>query len=471
MPDFVDGQAVTYTDRQDVARHAPFQLFDYTNAAAGPGYYSDNPWYRITSLTQPIIQMELLRQWRRVSMWRPFAPFSVDISGSDSMTFTEIFDMEPNTDPLALRQIWLPSNYTDTRKQTIHFNKYGDKVALHDYDELVMSYKMDNVRGFRNIARNMLGQSVADFMDLKIRNAHLAGPRVLYAGDATSFADLDDADAQYLFDPAIAMDIWLRMGLEDIPLAINPTGNGVASMMIALTSPSVIFNIQANATDEYKQTLLYAQPTALLNYEVGSYKNVRYLASPRNILWNCGTVKTRAETQWDYGPGDGASSGLVDLVYTTGQASGVSNWIELDTLGVGADAIVVGDIVTVHRTVTDDYGVTDGVDFNEGTARQRRVVAVQANPPAIAFDKPLFSSFPAGSFVTKGVHIHVTVYIGGPRGVVNGVGQPITAFPIPPVDDLLEIWRFSWKGYFEMQLFRPNVFTLCFSTGSVPLIK
>ncbi|RUM42124.1 MAG: hypothetical protein DSY80_07825 [Desulfocapsa sp.] len=210
-----------------------------------------------------------------------------------------------------------------------------------------------------------------------------------------------------------------------------------------------------------------------MNYEVGMYKNVRFIADARNVLWNCGDIQARATLDNAYGPGDGGAphSMKVDGVYTVGQAAstGVLNWIE-NTVSTGTFA--VGDLVTIHQNVTSDFGVTDGVDYREGTARRRRIVAIgdgTTGPAgALTFDHPLFHNFPAGSYITKAYDIHPSVFLAGPGGVVTGVGQPIEAFPMPPVDDMRAIWRFVWKGLFKTQLFMPEVFEVVYSGGTRP---
>jgi hypothetical protein len=86
----------------------------------------------------------------------------------------------------------------------------------------------------------------------------------------------------------------------------------------------------------------------------------------------------------------------------------------------------------------------------------------------IAFDKPLFYEFPQGSFVTKAEHIHPSTYIAGPEGVINAVAEPINFVEPSAIDDLQAIWRFAWDGYYQQQVFRPEVFRTMFSAGRTP---
>lgn len=467
-----------YANRQQHSLSEPFLIADNANAAAGPGAYSDNQWYAIQSLRDPMVQLALLERWRIGSIWRAFNQTQVDMrtrSGalSESMTWKGLFDIEPTPSPVGLRQIWFGNNYTDTWSKQIVFNHYADKIALHEYDDMVQAFLYNGQTGLVNIARSLLGVSATVFQDILIRNAYLNHPYPSYAGGATSFASITSAPA-FWFDPGMASSIWMDLAYEGMPMAQGPGSNmGGAGTIICVTTPSVIKNIQESVGSEWYNLYIQGSPLSLLNYEVGMYKNVRYVAHPRNVLWNCGDIIARATMNNDYGPGDGAGgAGLVDGVYSIGQdptVTGVSQWIEV-TLSTGT--INVGDIVTIHQTVTSDFGVTDGVDYREGTARRRRVVAVGDGTigplGALTFDKPLFHEFVTGSYITVGEDIHPSVFMAGPGGCVTGVADPINAYPVAPIDDAQAIYRFVWKGRFETQLFMPEVFRLHFSGGTRP---
>ena len=174
-------------------------------------------------------------------------------------------------------------------------------------------------------------------------------------------------------------------------------------------------------------------------------------------------------------PGDGASAQLVDNTYQVGQSAavtGIVNYVEVDTIGIGGDAFAVGDIVTIHQTRTADFGVTNGVDYREGTARIRRVVEVSATlaggSPGLAFDKPVFMEYVAGAaWITKAVHVHTSIYVAGP-GVVNGVGEPIMIYPKEPIDDANAIWRVIWQGRFKYQMFEPGQINVVYHGGGTP---
>jgi len=140
----------------------PFSLTTPTGltATTSPGAYSDNMWGQLESLVEPEIQMQLARKWKTNSIWRAFNTFKISMKRPDgsipeSIKFKGVYDMEPTVAPIGLYQIWLPNNYTDTWEQTINFKHYGDKVALHKYDDMVQSYRLDNKTGMINLRKNI----------------------------------------------------------------------------------------------------------------------------------------------------------------------------------------------------------------------------------------------------------------------------------------------------------------------------
>jgi hypothetical protein len=128
--------------------------------------------------------------------------------------------------------------------------------------------------------------------------------------------------------------------------------------------------------------------------------------------------------------------------------------------------------VTFHKTVTSAYGVADGVDFNEGTAITRRVVAVDIPNRRLVLDLPIMIDFITDlgggvyGYVTKARHIHSSIFIGGPQGIVAGSALAPRFHTPRPIDDFESIYRFSWDAYLGYQTYAPEVFEVVFSAGS-----
>lgn len=464
-----------YADANEHGLQEPFALTNPLNAAQGPGRYSDNMWYQLETLHDVGVQMGLLEKFRTTSVYRPLVPTTVQMrtdtgAVAESMSVKGIFAMEPNYAPVGKRQIWFNSNYTDTFSKSITFEDYADKVALHRYDDLVQAYRFRGSIGLVNIARTLLGESMTTALDMLARNAFLnaafwynkVGGTIGSGTGTPQFDGINATPGQDNFDITVGRDIWRQLAYMDVPFAANP--NGIQGSIFCITTPDTVREVKKDTTGEWYGTHQYANPAMLLNYEMGMWDNVRFMSTRRNVLWNCGdiTAQTTIATM-DYGPGDGGSPNLVDKVYTIGQSSGVENWIEV----AATTNLAVNDIVTIHKTRTSDFGVTDGVDYREEESRVRRIVGIDAGGTSLAritFDKPLFGDFAVGDYITKATHIHASIFVAGPA-VINGVGEPIMAYPKEPIDDANAIWRFIWQGRFKYQLFNPEYVFVFFHGG------
>ena len=215
----------------------------------------------------------------------------------------------------------------------------------------------------------------------------------------------------------------------------------------------------------------------LLNYEAGTYKNVRYVQTPKCVLWNCGAIIARAPVTAAITAGDGApapGSTKVDGVYKVGQTTaGIVNFIQLGNFTTGSTGdLSVGDIITIHKTLTSANGVTNGVDYQEGTAVNRRIVGIDAGNKRLTLDMPVLLDFETDlgggtyAYVTKGRNIHASIFVGGPQAIVAGVQQPPRFYELDPIDDFKAIYRFSFDQYLGYQPYRPEVFEVVFSAGT-----
>lgn len=326
------------------------------------------------------------------------------------------------------------------------------------------------------IARNALGISISDVVDELTRDAYLSGPYWLLAGhtsgekSASGYPNFSAIVAGDTFNPDDMAKIFLMMDMQfNIPFANDPTGN-YGRALFAVTTSGVWYDLVTNDDLNFRTKLSTLQDQRIMRYEVGQYMNTRYLKTSRNVLWNCGTITAQTTLAADVAIGSGAAA-TVDGHYTVGQAtirehtngSGNSRYITVtDSTGIN-----VGDIITIHKTRTSNYGVSNGVDFNEGTLTNRRVVSVSGNNIGLA--KPILRcEYDSGHYVTKALHVHATVVIGGPRSVVWGVTQPPSLYNPPTIDDGMGQVRFTWDAYMKCQQFRPEMAYVIYSAGSSP---
>lgn len=441
-------------------------------------YYADNPWERIDKNTRMWYDPDLVSMFRQRAIFSPVVSFRQNLGAvnATSMTITGLFDPHPDYTALSVRQIWMPASHLDSRSQTITFSRYGGKVAYYNYDDMVTYWKQNGVSGLRQIMRGALGQHMVDVLDLLARNAFLQGADTtgytLIEGGGTSFADIGPDD---LFDIDTSMDIWLGMANRGVANALG--ANGAAGSVICYTTPGVIYDIQNDA--DWVSLRQYQDLSSILRYEVGSYKGVRFVQSPKLQLFNCGTIIARSPITAAITAGDGAqdpaSASKVDGVFSVGQ-DGVTHYIQLSDQAWDAGSIAdlaVGDIITIHASVTNAHGIANGVNPYDGKLHNRRIVAIDAENFRISLDQPIMIDFTTDlgggvyGYLTKGTHVHASIFIGGPQGVVAGVARPPRFHTPPPVDDFEMVQRFSWDAYMGYQPYAPEVFEVVYSAGTV----
>lgn len=438
--------------------------------------YGQNPWSGIDRKTIPYYVPELANTFRRYNVYAGFTTFAVSLlqNNATEMYFTEIYDLEYSKGTIDNHALWMDTQYFDSRRLRIYTQSYGGKVAIHKHDPRV-SYWRQSGGDIRQISRGALGLSMTQQIDELTRDAYLSGPFWIVQGHASDgksaagYADFSSLTSTDKFDPDVASTIWFIMNDKMVPGANDPTGLG-GRTMFAVTSHAVWHDLITDTTTTFRDNLNTLQDrTGLMNYEMGTYLNSRYIQTPLNVLWNCGTIEVQTTLTADIALGSGAAS-TVDTVYTVGQSA-------LRTSDTNADAgqryisvtdatgLSAGDVITIHKTRTTNYGVTNGVDFKESTLTNRRIISISGNN--LALDKPILKcEYVQGNYVTKALHIHATVFIGGPRGVVWAVTQAPAMYAPPVVDDRMAQVRFTWDMTSFPQPFKPEWFYVVYSAAS-----
>ena len=442
-------------------------------AATFTSTYGDNPWAGITDKTREVFVPDLLDVFRRTTVWQQFVPFKVNLGAepAEQMTFTTLYDLEPNTDPVGLRDLWLETMQTDSETKSIVMEHHAGKVTLHKYDELVSQWRRGSVRALRAINKNLLGRAMMDHLDILARNAFLDGTWVGYGANMSKsdFNSLDPSGGADDFDPAISDEIFLGMQTRGVSGAVDASGTGTDGMLIAITSPGVIYAIQRNS--DWVSRHQYADPSKLLRYEVGTYRNTRYLSHPSTILWNSGSITAQLEIKEPLYAGSGAARN-VDKNRVVGQttlAAG-NRYIQFDA-AADLSAFNEGDIITIHTVRTSDFGVTNGVDYRSGMNTHRRVVSIDDANKRISVDRPVLKDYTTDlggtvyGYVTKATTVHATVFLTGPNPVVAGVGQSPRTYAPPPIDDVQAFYRFSWDAYLKYQIWNDHNVEVVFNTG------
>lgn len=446
--------------------------------------YPNNPWAGVTTKERLYYYPVLRDIYRANNVYARFATFKQNLAGyqTKTMNVTGLLDLHPDFDKVGLRDIYAPRGHFDSRSNEITFDRYAGSVAYHRYDEIITYWRTATNNGMnpgdapmgviRSIVQNKLGLHMTQVQDMLARNAFLGVPFKLYANGASDFSGItaeDKATTEQLDE------IHLGMSYRNVPYA-NTEDDSIGDIF-CITSPGVIFDLQQQADPAAWLTRqAYANPSILLRNEVGTFRNVRFVKSPQATLLNCGAITVQANITSPVTAGDGSpdpNSTLVDETFKVGQP-GATHYVQLDAATSAGDMALfhVNDIVSLHVQRTNDFGVTNGVDYRDGKMSNRRIVAVDATNKRLAFQIPVMIDMNTDlgggvyGYVTKGLHIHSMVFIGGSDGIVMGVGQPPQLHFPRPVDDFDSIWRFSWDSYQGYVNYNPDVLEVLFVGGS-----
>lgn len=416
---------------------------------AHPDYSVDTG--QILSTTIPASQrtyyeMLLLDTIRVQSILLNFCRYKEDFEATKSgkMTFTEVLDAAPNWEPHPESVVWLKGGHLDSRQISITLQIHGDVLKFNDYADQVTFWNRGDLR---SLIRGKLGQLVTDEIDILARNAFMDHPAPLFPNSHTALTDLTGAD---IMTPTHVQDLVVDLEENNIPGVFSPADGGGAAIA-CVTTPRVIRDIRYAAESPWLEVQAYEGTGRIFKNEVGMWNGVRFIKSNRLHLRNYGDVQQQTQLVGDTVPGQGAAE--IDGVYTVGQP-GADTFIEV----ADATGFAVNDVVTIH---VFDNAVSE-VQKGDGTQETRRIVGINGNE--ISFDTPLLKEHAQDDFMTKATDIHCSLFLGGP-GVVMGVGERPNIRILPKIDDLQLINRYAWRGFFKMQMFRPEYTRVLYTTG------
>jgi len=340
---------------------------------------------------------------------------------------------------------------------------------------------MSGGRDWRPLLRGVLGNNVRRKMELVSRNAYLKGPKDYwtYGGAAVDFSGLDST-AKFGLDIANAWN--LRLGNTGSPIVPGD----VASAKLAILPPGAIYDFQASlAAASQNEAAMYTMARlyqGAMPYEIGTYKNIRFMETPNDnygqnnsVLYNCGTIQAQAEVVAAITAGDGSpdpEQTKVDDTWLVGQKD-VNHWIQLDT-GQATD-FAKNDWVTIHTVRTSVYGVSNGVDPLSGKTIVRRVVLVNTDTDRISFDRPIMRNYNTDlgssgtyAYVTKGQHVGFVLVLGSRGGIKGNVNRPLKFYEPKSIDDFESIYRYVWDIIAGMNIWEPNLFECHFIAVTLP---
>lgn len=400
--------------------------------------------------------MLLLETLRTKSILVPYTVTKQDYAAAQSGTiiYTEVFDTEPDWSPLTETGIWLSGAHLDSRTVSIALEIHGDILKFSDYNEVVQYVNKGDMRG---LVRDKIGQNQKDYLDILARNAFLQHPyvsrfvnSVLGSGTGYTRADLDSAD---LFDPDIVETVRVHLEENEIPGVVAVDDSDIPTI-VCVTTPRVIKDIRTGNASKWLEVIEYAGSGKKFTGEVGMWGGVRFVRTNRLRLRNHGVVTTQTTLNGATVAGQGAAA-TVDTVYTPGQ-SGSTRYITVTS----ATGFAAGQYITIHGT---GNGSGNPPLESDGTQETRRIVSI--NGANLALDKPLLKPHADGAYVTNGLDVHSSIFMGGP-GVVYGIGEAPNVIMPPKYDDLMMVNRYGWRGFLKFQLFRPEFFEVVETAGS-----
>lgn len=402
-------------------------------------------------------------------------------TGAAVSQYSEILEGDVDNDEIALTAMYIPEPMgVDSRQRELRVARYGDKVQLAESSNIHQMFVMSGQRDWRPLLRGVLGNNVKRKLELISRNVFMKGPKSFwtYANGATDFSDLTSTS---IFNIE-AVNGWnLRLGNTGSPVIPGEAANA----KVAIVPPGVIYDFQAslatssqNEAQMWRDAVLYQEK---LRYEIGTYKNIRFVENPNDrygqntsVLYNAGAISYQATIKSAITAGDGSpdpETTKVDETWAVGQKD-VTHYIQLDT-GDAAN-FAVNDVVTIHTVRTSDYGVTNGVDFMSGKTITRRIVAVDSGNDRLSFDRPVMKNYNTDlggtvyGYVTKGQHVGMILVLGSRGGVMGNVNRPLKFYEPVPIDDFMSVYRYVWDIVAGWNIWEPNLFEVHFCSVTLP---
>lgn len=393
----------------------------------------------------------LLETLRTKSILLPFCAVKEDPLAQKTgvVTYSEVYDTDPNFNPLTESSIWLKGASLDSRTVSIALAIYGDTLKFSDYAEIVQYLNNGDLKG---LVREKIGQNQVDMVDLLARNAFLSHPNKVFAGGGRASRIL--IQQSDVFDPNQAE--LARTHLEELEVpGVNTVEDGSGPAIVCVTTPRVIHDIRTAAGSNWLEVQQYVGTARKFTSEVGTWNGVRFIRTNRLRLRNAGAVIQQTTLTAPTVGGQGAAA-TVDSVYSVGQ-TGSTRTIPVASL--------TGLAVGMYVTFSDQAAHAGGTPppESDGSQETRRIVATGAL--TITVDKPLLKPHASGDFVTKGIDIHTSVFMGGPA-VVMAIGERPNVIMPPKYDDLMMVNRIGWRAFMKLQMFRPEYIEVHENAGS-----
>lgn len=420
---------------------------------------------------------------QRSAMYSRFATVKINMTDGNrarKMSFDQLISPKPNTNPLDNRALWTTPSYMDSLSHEIEYGTYGGKLALHEEDDLFRYWELNGgQRGLIPIITQGMGQMIVDQQDLVCRNTILQGSMTTYGTDTgTDFASIGTGEKM-----TNGLLNAIKLGLKEREMLTDNihSASNIGSIF-CVTTHGVLYDLQESLLAGTNRRILEASEysTVAVQNEEFSYGGIRFIGTPMACLYNTGAITTRTTVTAPIIAGEGAPNPNTTKVrgtYRVGQPSraSIKYHIEVaDTTG-----FAVGDRVTIHTATTPDFGIdaggtaSDGVDWRDNFTIEREIHSISGTVGGtITFTKPIMEDYATTvssgvyAYVTKGRHIHTATFFSGNQGIVLAVAVPTLIKTPGPVDDFGLMQRFTFRGRWAYNEFKPEHYHVAFLSGS-----
>jgi N4-gp56 family major capsid protein len=326
-----------------------------------------------------------------------FAERKKDFTGNkgDTVTWTVYQNLPPSIRPLVEDQDVGGISVADFQV-SLTIEEYGIAVGTTQKLDLISWHGPVS-----NLVRTMLGPQMALTTDLLARNA-IIGQKATYrtfAGGVANRTALTVSGGK--LTPQIAKAAAYNLGIRRIP----PMGDGY----VAVVHPAQIYDLRDDPF--WIDVNKYTRPDTILNGEVGKLYGVRFIEANNARLPNAGATRVQTTLSGDVR----TNTDFINVTDATGFA--------------------VGGEVTIHRYAAKP----DGTDETEEHFVIREIVGNR-----LYSRSKITMAHSAGDYVTDGIDVYPTVFMGAVRGLGRGaVLEPEVRVALP-TDKLRRQYHVGW---------------------------
>lgn len=426
----------------------------------------------------------------------PLLNYVAMVPGADTwITGRELLGRHANHNEIGLRQRYIDAMYVDSREKKLVANKrYGGKVQLWEFDELVSRFGQGSPTFMLNVLRQRMGDDIVQVHENIARDAIFKWSLFKFLADGSKWtagtADFSTitATSDYQMSLQFVMDTRLRM-VERSSKYTQRWGTWAAPVpnfpndSLIMVTPNIMYDLWNLEEGEWMQDLRQLQDDRIINGGQARWRGATFTENPDLVLWNAGILTKQIGVIQPINFGDGAPDpdveDAVDQVYFVGQSTATQvHYVQCSDFDAGD--FVVGDRLSIHIQRTTTWGITDGNDFLDGKTYVAEVWEVDATLNRLKFCEPVVTEFinsftgtPNGgseatlyAYITKARHIHPILVVGA-RGMATFASRTRIRIHNPEDHaDLPGVIRTTWDEYGEANRWNPYIYECIFCAAS-----